>query len=95
MCIPVGRYHPDYVKVVTRDTLLQLLEQAPTWTKPYSPATSIRGENYNDKGEIRGANYNDKGHTEVGDIGWMKYSDRVYNNKRWDIKPKDSFGTGP
>ena len=91
MCIPVGRYHPDYVQIVTREVLMKLLEKAPTWTRPYNPATSIRGENYNNRGEIRGANYNDKGHTEVGDIGWMKYSDRVYNNKRLDIRPKDTL----
>lgn len=95
MCLPIGRYNPDYVKIVNRDTLLQLLEKAPDWVKTYKPATFIRGANYSDKGEIRGANYNDRGHTEVGEVGWMKYSDRVYNNKVWDIQRKDSFGTGP
>ena len=49
----------------------------------------IRGANYNDKGEIRGANYNDKGHTEVGDIGWMKYSARLYKNTK--IKKKTAY----
>jgi hypothetical protein len=95
MCLPVGRYNPDYVKIVNREQLTQLLEKAPDWGERYKPATFIRGNNYSDKGEIRGANYNDKGHTEVGTIGWMKYSDRVYNNKRLDIQEKDSFGTGP
>ena len=89
-CLPNGRYQPDYVRIVNCEQLLQLLEKAPTWTKPYRPATFIRGANYNDKGEIRGANYNDKGHTEVGDIGWMRYSDRYYNNKRLEIRRKDS-----
>lgn len=91
MILPHGRYNPEYVKVVTRDTLSKLLEKAPKWKKTYKPATFIRGNNYHDRGEIRGANYNDKGHTEVGDIGWMKYSDRVYNNKVWDIQEKDSL----
>jgi len=95
MCLPVGRYNPDYVKIVSREQLTQLLEKAPEWVKTYKPATFIRGNNYSDKGEIRGANYNDKGHTEVGTIGWMRYSDRLYNNKRLDIQEKDSFGTGP
>jgi len=95
ICLPVGRYNPDMVRIVNRETLLQLLEKAPDWKKKYRPATFIRGENFSEKGEIRGANYNDKGHTEVGEIGWMKYSDRVYNNKVWDIQRKDSFGTGP
>ena len=79
------------MNIVNKEQLSQLLEKAPDWGKTYRPATFIRGNNYSDKGEIRGANYNDKGHTEVGDIGWMKYSDRVYNNKVWDVRPKDSF----
>jgi hypothetical protein len=95
ICQPTGRYSQDYVKVVDKDTFTQLLEKYPKWKKKYKPATSIRGNNFSDKGEIRGANYNDKGHTEVGTVGWMKYSDRVYNNKIWDIQRKDSFGTGP
>ena len=90
MCRPIGRYNPDFVKVVSREQLVQLLEKSRDWTKKYKPATFIRGENFSDKGEIRGANYNDKGHTEVGSIGWMKYTDRLYNNRRLDIKPKDS-----
>ena len=61
----------------------------------FQPKTSyvrgiIRGENHNDKGEIRGANYNDKGHTEVGDIGWMKYTDKLYNNNTIDIEVRPS-----
>ena len=90
MVRPTGRYHPDYVKVVSREQLTQLLEKAPEWTKKYKPATFIRGNNYSDKGEIRGANYNNKGHTEVGDIGWMKYSDRLYNRNIIKIEEKDS-----
>ena len=90
MIRPTGRYHPDYVKVVDRQQLLQLLEKAPEWTKKYKPATFIRGNNYSDKGEIRGANYNNKGHTEVGDIGWMKYSDRLYNRNIIKVEEKDS-----
>ena len=50
----------------------------------------IRGENHNDKGEIRGANYNDRGHTEVGDIGWMTYTDKLYNNNTIDIEVRPS-----
>ena len=50
----------------------------------------IRGENHNDKGEIRGANYNDRGHTEVGDLGWMKYTDKLYNNNTIDIEERPS-----
>ena len=41
MCRPIGRYHPDYVKVVSREQLTQLLEKAPEWTKKYKPATFI------------------------------------------------------
>ena len=69
---------------------MAILEKYPKWKNIYRPATAIRGANYNDKGEIRGANYNEKGHTEVGDIGWMKYSARLYNTKALDITPKDS-----
>ena len=50
----------------------------------------LTGENYNDKGEIRGANYNDRGHTEVGDLGWMKYTDKLYNNNTIDIEERPS-----
>lgn len=90
ICRPVGRYNSKYVQIVTKAQLMAVLEKYPKWKKTYKPATAIRGANYNDKGEIRGANYNDKGHTEVGDIGWMKYSDRLYNTKALDITPKDS-----
>jgi len=91
LCRPIGRYNSKFVQIVTKEQLDKILEQYPKWKKLYKPATAIRGANYNDKGEIRGANYNDKGHTEVGTIGWMKYSDRLYNNRAWDITPKDSL----
>lgn len=86
-----GGYNRNFVEIVTREELDKLLEKYPKWQKKYKPATEIRGANYNDKGEIRGANYNDRGHTEVGDIGWMKYSTRMYNNSSPKIKRKDSL----
>jgi hypothetical protein len=79
--MPTGRYHPDYVKIVTKETFEKIREKFPKWTKTYNNYRTIRGSNYNDKGEIRGANYNDRGHTEVGNVGWMKYRNSVYNNK--------------
>ncbi len=88
---PTGKYNPKFVQIVTRETLDKILEKYPKWTTTYKPATAIRGANYNDKGEIRGANYNDRGHTEVGNVGWMKYTDKLYNNKIWKIFKKDSF----
>jgi hypothetical protein len=91
ICRPVGKYNSNFVQIVTKEDLFKLLEKYPKWSKLYKPATSIRGANFSDKGEIRGANYNDKGHTEVGDIGWMKYSDRLYNTRRIDISREDGF----
>ena len=58
---------------------LSLKQKCKEWVKKPDNYNVIRGANYNDKGEIRGANYDDKGHTEVGDIGWMKYTKKVYN----------------
>ena len=34
--------------------------------------------------------FNDKGHTEVGDLGWMKYTDKLYNNNTIDIEERPS-----
>lgn len=86
-----GGYNSKFVEIVNREELDKLLEKYPKWKKTYKPATMIRGANYNDKGEIRGANYNDKGHTEVGDIGWMKYSKRLYNGNVLKIQREDSL----
>ena len=84
------RYNPSFVKVVKVTTFNTLCEDF-----IFNPTISygrgiIRGENHNDKGEIRGANYNDKGHTEVGEVGWMKYTDKLYNNDTMDIEVRPS-----
>jgi len=73
------RYNKDYIGIVDSDSLLKLKQKCKEWVKRPDNYNVIRGANYNGKGEIRGANYNDKGHTEVGDIGWMKYTKKVYN----------------
>ena len=79
---PTGKYNPKFVQIVDLETFAKLREKFPEWKKPYKNPNLIRGSNYNDKGEIRGANYNDRGHTEVGEIGWMKY------NSRYNTRPK-------
>tara|TARA_B100000945_G_scaffold100530_1_gene78948 strand:+ start:844 stop:1245 length:402 start_codon:yes stop_codon:yes gene_type:complete len=84
------RYNPSFVKVVKVTTFIKLCEDF-----IFEPKTSygrgiIRGENHNDKGEIRGANYNDRGHTEVGEVGWMKYTDKLYNNDTLDVEVRPS-----
>ena len=48
------------------------------WTQNHNNWRSIRGANYDSSGEIRGANYNNKGHTNVGNVGWMKYNPKWY-----------------
>ena len=84
------RYNSNWVKIVKVETFERLCEDFIFQPKTSYGRGIIRGENHNDKGEIRGANYNDKGHTEVGDIGWMKYTDKLYNNNTIDIEVRPS-----
>ena len=88
--MPTGRYNSKYVEIVSLEDYAKLKEEFPEWKKRWKSTNIIRGENFNDKGEIRGANYNDKGHTNVGDVGWMKYNKTLYNTRTWKIYPKDS-----
>jgi len=90
ICLPIGKYNPDYVKIVDLETFERIRQEFPKWEKRYKSPNIIRGANYNDKGEIRGANYNDRGHTEVGNVGWMKYMASMYNTKTWRISERDS-----
>ena len=85
-----GRYNPNFVKVVTLETFNRLCKSFIFQPRPSNGRGIIRGENHNDKGEIRGANFNDKGHTEVGDLGWMKYTDKLYNINTIDIEERPS-----
>lgn len=87
---PVGKYNPDYVKIVDLETFAKLREKFPEWSKPYKNPNLIRGNNYSEKGEIRGANYNTSGHTQVGNVGWMKYRNSLYNTKSKGDLMKDS-----
>lgn len=87
---PIGKYNPDYVKIVDLETFAKLQEKFPKWEKKYRNPNLIRGANYNEKGEIRGANYNERGHTEVGKVGWMKYRNSLYNTKAKGDLLKDS-----
>lgn len=89
--MPSGRYNSRYVQIVTMEDYLKLKEEFPEWTRKYKSPNIIRGNNYNDKGEIRGANYNDKGHTNVGEVGWMKYRKTLYNTRIFKVTPKDSL----
>ena len=84
------RYNSKFVKIVKVETFNKLCEDFIFKPKPSMGRGVIRGENHNDKGEIRGANYNDRGHTEVGEIGWMKYTDKLYNNNTIDIEERPS-----
>jgi len=90
ICLPNGRYNPKFVQIVDLETFEIIRQQFPKWEKKYKSPNIIRGSNYNDKGEIRGANYNDKGHTNVGEVGWMKYRKSLYNTKSWKISERDS-----
>ena len=81
ICLPNGKYNPKFVQIVTREQFEQIRPQFPKWTKTNRNPNVIRGANYSDKGEIRGANYNDGGHTNVGNVGWMKYRKSVYPSK--------------
>ncbi len=85
-----GQYNSKWVKIVKVETFDKLCQDFIFQPKVSYGRGIIRGENFNDKGEIRGANYNDRGHTEVGDIGWMKYTDKLYNNTTRDIEVRPS-----
>jgi len=75
------KYSKNYIGIVDSENLSKLKQEMPQWKKKPDNYNVIRGENYSQKGEIRGANYNDKGHTNVGEVGWMKYRTAVYGTK--------------
>ena len=73
------RYNRNYIGIVDSDSLEKLKEKCKKWVVKPDNYNVIRGANYNNRGEIRGANYNDRGHTNVGNVGWMKYRKKYYN----------------
>ena len=78
------RYNKNYIGIVDADSLEKLKAKCKKWVEKPDNYNVIRGANYNNKGEIRGANYNDRGHTNVGDVGWMKYRKKYYN-RFWKV----------
>lgn len=78
ICEPRGRYYRGSVKVMKTETFYEIREKYQKWTQKHNNWRTIRGSNYSDAGEIRGSNYDNIGHTQVGDVGWMKYNPKWY-----------------
>ena len=78
ICYPRGKYTRETVRIMSSETFYEIRENYQKWTQNHNNWRTIRGANYDDSGEIRGANYNDKGHTNVGNVGWMKYNPKWY-----------------
>ena len=76
--LPNGKYLQDSIKIMKTEVFYAIRENYQKWTQNHNNWRSIRGANYDSSGEIRGANYNNKGHTNVGNVGWMKYNPKWY-----------------